>query len=141
MESETNHGFLFSFPDPGNISIDEGDGVNDDASVDGNEPDDSNLCSKLDRLFDQILDAPLKACSVKRRPEQRELKIEKPPKRHKKNKFTSPASSHTRRVEPITYGAEIPDLTDSDDDLPSHLLKSSSLRRHPCRTRDFIDLT
>lgn len=141
VESEINHGFLFSFPDPGNISIDEGDSVDDDASIDGIELDDSNPCSKLDRLFDQILDAPLKACSVKRRPEQRELEMEKPPKRHKTNKSTSPAPSYTRRVEPITYGADIPDLTDSDDDLPSHLLKSSSPRRYPSHTRDFIDLT
>lgn len=144
VESEINHGFLFSFPDPGNISMDEGDDVDDDASIDGNEPDGSNLCSKLDRLFDQILDAPLKACSVKRRPEQRELEIEKPPKRRKTNKSTSPAPSHTRRVEPITYGADIPDLTDSEDNLPSHLIKSSSLRRHPSPTYytgDFIDLT
>ena len=140
VESEKNDGFLFSFPDPGNISIDEGDS-DDDASIDRIELDDSNLCSKLDRLFDQILDAPLKACSVKRRPEQRELEIEKPPKRHKTNKSTSPAPSHTRKVEPITYGADIPDLTDSDDDLLSHSLKSSSPRRHPLDTRDFIDLT
>ncbi|KIK03542.1 hypothetical protein K443DRAFT_473542 [Laccaria amethystina LaAM-08-1] len=65
---------------------------------------DSDLRSKLDRVFE---DAPLKARSVKRRPEQRELEIEKHPKRHKTNKSSSPSSSsapsHTRRVEPIMH--------------------------------------